>query len=119
MGGGGRGMFAQHVPFDLEAFVPPFTFFFFPTFVPGGGWRGKEVKSSLRKTTRSPYALDTNIILHWIHTNTHTALKAAFVRVYLSVLSELFQTRLPPSVHYFSFLCPDSALGLFLNVDIS
>lgn len=36
MGGGGRGMLAQHVPFDLEAFVPPFTFFFFPTFAPGG-----------------------------------------------------------------------------------
>lgn len=37
MGGGGRGMLAQHVPFDLEAFVPPFTFFFFPTFAPLGG----------------------------------------------------------------------------------
>lgn len=34
MGGGGRGMLAQHVPFDLPDFVPPFTFFFFPTFAP-------------------------------------------------------------------------------------
>lgn len=40
MGGGGRGTLAQHVPFDLAAFVPPFTFFFFPTFVPEGGGRG-------------------------------------------------------------------------------
>jgi len=36
MGGGGRGMLAQHDPFDLEAFVPLFTFFFFPLFAPRG-----------------------------------------------------------------------------------
>lgn len=42
MGGGGRGTLAQHVPFDLVAFVPPFTFFFFPTFAPEGGGEKKE-----------------------------------------------------------------------------
>lgn len=42
MGGGGRGTLAQHVPFDLAAFVPPFTFFFFPTFAPEGGGAKKE-----------------------------------------------------------------------------
>lgn len=50
MGGGGRGTLAQHVPFDLAAFVPPFTFFFFPTFVPEGGGRGDIVGSSHQKT---------------------------------------------------------------------
>lgn len=37
MGGGGRGMLAQQVPFDLELFVPPLIFFFFATFAPRGG----------------------------------------------------------------------------------
>lgn len=36
MGGGGRGMLAQHVPFDLEVFVPPLIFFFFATLAPRG-----------------------------------------------------------------------------------
>lgn len=39
MGGGGRGILAQHVPFDLEVFVPLFSFFFFPAFAPGGRQR--------------------------------------------------------------------------------
>lgn len=42
-------MFAQHVPFDLPDFVPPFTFFFFPTFAPAeleGGWSSPSLSSA-------------------------------------------------------------------------
>lgn len=46
MGGSGRGTLAQHVPFDLAAFVPPFTFFFFPTFAPEGGEKKEKRKGS-------------------------------------------------------------------------
>lgn len=46
MGGSGRGTLAQHVPFDLAAFVPPFTFFFFPTFAPEGGEKKEKRKES-------------------------------------------------------------------------
>lgn len=112
MGGGGRGMFAQHVPFDLEVFVPPFTFFFFPTFAPGEEKEGRKF-SFLYTMLRNPCA-HTHQYYTTLNSHTHTH-RAADLKVifYLSLLSALFQTCLPTSAHYFSFLCADSELGLF------
>lgn len=99
MGGGGRGMFAQHVPFDLEAFVPPFTFFFLPTFAPVRGLRG-EFSFSLQKQETE----DITIILNQTLGNTHknAALnKAVLISVYLPVLSELFPNPSPTQCSLF------------------
>lgn len=112
MGGGGRGTFAQQVPFDFEVFVPPLIFFFFATLAPKG-----------RRHTDTHKTLRSHFVCHF---SVSICIKFTHIQVcfesYLPSASTagIFKNPcLPAQSSSLPFLCADSTLKHFPNVDIS